>query len=117
MTSARLPSKASWASGRRRGGEWGTRAASGSPPAVERVAARASALDELGVGLANPVPNTPLLLDALEVARLLGVGRTKVYELIARHAIPVVRVDRCVRVPADDLARWVAVHTTPPTDE
>jgi len=43
------------------------------------------------------------LLDALEVAELLGIGRTKTYELIARGELPVLRVGRCVRVPRSGL--------------
>jgi excisionase family DNA binding protein len=53
----------------------------------------------------------PLLLEASEVARLLGIGRTKVYELIARRELPVICIGRCVRVPRALLQRWIAAHT------
>ena len=53
-----------------------------------------------------------LLLDSREVERLLGIGRTKVYELIASERIPVVRIGRCVRVPRDELKAWIASQTS-----
>jgi excisionase family DNA binding protein len=58
-----------------------------------------------------PVSNAPLLLDCREVERLLGIGRTKVYELIARDQIPVVRIGRCVRVPSEQLKVWIEHQT------
>ena len=55
-------------------------------------------------------PTAPLLLAAPEVATLLGLGLTKVYELIARDEIPVIRIGRCVRVPHEQLTVWIATH-------
>lgn len=48
-----------------------------------------------------------LLLRPLEVAEALGIGRSKVYELLAAGALPVIRVGRSVRVPAIAVSRWV----------
>lgn len=49
-----------------------------------------------------------LLLRIPEVAEVLGVSRSKVYELIALGDLPHVRLGaRCIRVPADLLATWV----------
>jgi excisionase family DNA binding protein len=48
-----------------------------------------------------------LLLRVEEVAEMLGIGRSKTYELIAAGELPVVRVGRCVRVPAAAVRRWV----------
>jgi excisionase family DNA binding protein len=48
-----------------------------------------------------------LLLRVEEVAETLGIGRSKTYELIAAGELPVVRVGRCVRVPAAAVRRWV----------
>jgi len=64
------------------------------------------------VGVDEPRVLGPLLLDALEVAELLGIGRTKTYELIARGELPVLRVGRCVRVPRSGLDTWIASRTT-----
>lgn len=48
----------------------------------------------------QPTPTTePLLLTVVEAAALLGVGRTTVYELLARGDLTAVRIGRCRRVP------------------
>lgn len=49
----------------------------------------------------------PLLLSIPDVAASLGLGRSKVYELIAREGLPVVRFGRSVRVSAASLQKWV----------
>jgi len=48
-----------------------------------------------------------LLLRIPEVAEALGLGRTKVYELIAAGALPTIRVGRAVRVSVTALQKWV----------
>ena len=48
-----------------------------------------------------------LLLKPSEVAQILGIGRSLVYELIARKEIPSIRVGRCIRVPSESLQRWI----------
>jgi excisionase family DNA binding protein len=48
-----------------------------------------------------------LLLRADEVGRLLGLGRSKVYELMMTNELPVVRIGRLVRVPRRELERWI----------
>lgn len=50
----------------------------------------------------------PLLVDAKQAARLLGIGRTTLYELINAGAITPVHIGRCVRFPLTDLERFVA---------
>lgn len=49
----------------------------------------------------------PLLLTVPQVAKLLNLGRTKVYELIGAKQLPVVRFGRAVRVSSASLQRWV----------
>jgi len=49
----------------------------------------------------------PLLLSIPDVAASLGLGRSKVYELIAKEGLPVVRFGRSVRVSAASLQKWV----------
>ena len=49
-----------------------------------------------------------LLLTPREAAVTLGIGRTHIYDLIARGVIPSVRIGRSVRVPADALREWIA---------
>ena len=49
----------------------------------------------------------PLLLNVPQVCKMLGLSRTKVYELIATEGLPVVRFGRAVRVPHALLQQWV----------
>ena len=48
-----------------------------------------------------------LLLRADEAAIVLGIGRTKVFEMLASGELPAIRIGRCVRVPKDRLERWI----------
>lgn len=50
------------------------------------------------------------LLRAEDVARMLRIGRTKAYEMMAAGELPVVRLGRCVRVPRR-LAAWLGART------
>ena len=51
--------------------------------------------------------STKLLLTVPEVADALGLGTSKVWELIAAGRIQSVKVGRARRVPADALAQFV----------
>jgi excisionase family DNA binding protein len=42
------------------------------------------------------------------VARLLGISRTKTFQMMAAADLPVVRIGRCVRVPREQLLDWVS---------
>lgn len=48
-----------------------------------------------------------LLLTIPQVAQTLNLGRTKVYELIWKEKLPVLRFGRAVRVSREDLQRWL----------
>ena len=48
-----------------------------------------------------------LLLKPSEVGQVLGIGRSLVYELIARKEIPSIRIGRCIRVPIESLQKWL----------
>ena len=50
----------------------------------------------------------PRLLKIPEAALMLGLGRSKLYELIQRESIKVVRIDRAVRIPASEVDRFLA---------
>jgi len=52
-----------------------------------------------------------MLFTPAEVAELLGLGRTRIYELIGRRAIPSIRIGGSVRVPAESLREWVRKQT------
>jgi excisionase family DNA binding protein len=51
------------------------------------------------------------LLRAEEVAEVLGIGRSKVFEMPRSGELPVVRMGRAVRVPKGALAEWIESHT------
>ena len=54
------------------------------------------------------------LLESREVARLLGIGRTKTFQLIASGELPSIRLGRCVRVPTAALYSWISSKTEQP---
>ena len=46
-------------------------------------------------------------LSLKDVERLLGIGRTKAYELVATGELPAVRIGRCIRVNRRELDEWL----------
>jgi len=50
----------------------------------------------------------PLLLNAEQAAQLLAISRAHLYELMRSGEIPIVRLGRSTRIPADALRDWVA---------
>lgn len=48
-----------------------------------------------------------LLLRPAEAAELLGISRSRIYELIASRVLPTIRVGLSRRIPAEALRRWV----------
>lgn len=53
-----------------------------------------------------------ILLRPVEAAEAIGVGRSKVYELIASGELPSVKIGGSVRVPVAGLRAWVEQRTT-----
>ena len=49
----------------------------------------------------------PMFLSIPEVATALGLGRTKVYELIAKEGLPTVKFGTARRVSVAKLQRWL----------
>lgn len=49
-----------------------------------------------------------LLLTPAETAAALGIGRSKVYELLQTGKLPSVRIGACRRVPAEAVHTFVA---------
>jgi excisionase family DNA binding protein len=49
-----------------------------------------------------------LLLTPEEIAEVLGIGRTKVYELIRLGVIESVKIDGCRRIPTAAVHEYVA---------
>ena len=58
-----------------------------------------------------------LLLKPSAVTQILGIGRSLVYELIARKEIPSVRLGRCIRIPSESLQRWLRDQENNKSDE
>lgn len=53
----------------------------------------------------QPVPK--MLLTPEEAAQVLGIGRTKVYELLVTNALESVKIRACRRIPASCLGEFV----------
>jgi excisionase family DNA binding protein len=56
----------------------------------------------------------PVLLRPAEAAALLGVSRSKLYQLIVANEIPSVRLTGSVRVPRRALLEWIEQQTVVP---
>ena len=54
---------------------------------------------------------TTRLLKPMEVAELLGLSRSKVFEMLAAEELPVVRIGRAIRVPREQLDDWIQDRT------
>ncbi|MHB8589388.1 MAG: helix-turn-helix domain-containing protein [Candidatus Dormibacteraceae bacterium] len=97
----RLPVEPLVASLHWRGGARGTGAASGSPP-WELAKTRSA-----DTGYSKTQPGSLLLLDSRQVAQLLGISRTKTFQMMSLRQLPTVHIGRCVRVPQSALVAWV----------
>ena len=53
-----------------------------------------------------------LLLRPTEAAEAIGIGRSKIYELLASGELPSIRIGGSVRVPLDALRDWIARQLT-----
>jgi excisionase family DNA binding protein len=76
-----------------------------------------------GGGSGEPAPDRvppasesegPWLLDSREIARVLGISRTKAFQLMSTGVIPVVRIGRCARAPRLELGKWIDAQTIAP---
>ena len=46
-------------------------------------------------------------LSLKDVQQLLGIGRTKAYELVVTGELPAVRIGRCIRISRRELDEWL----------
>jgi excisionase family DNA binding protein len=46
-------------------------------------------------------------LSLKDVQQLLGIGKTKTYELVTTGELPAVRIGRCIRVNRTELDEWL----------
>ncbi len=51
--------------------------------------------------------STPLLLTIAQVATILNLGRTKVYELIDKENLPIHKFGRATRISPTELQQWL----------
>lgn len=49
----------------------------------------------------------PVLLTVEQVCRIINIGRSKTYELIASNLIPSISIGRSRRVLREDLMAWI----------
>ncbi len=49
----------------------------------------------------------PLFFTIPQVAAMLGLGRSKVYDLIREEGLPTTKFGTAVRVPAEELKAWL----------
>ena len=57
--------------------------------------------------IGNALPDSRLLLRPVEVAKTLGISRSKVFELLAARELPSVHIGRSTRVPRTQLEEWI----------
>jgi excisionase family DNA binding protein len=61
----------------------------------------------------DPVPlSQRLLLRPEEVAAMLSLGRSTIYELLRSGELSAVHIGRATRIPARDLHRWIEQHSS-----
>ncbi len=53
-------------------------------------------------------PVEPLFLTIPQVAAMLGLGRTKVYDLINEEGLPTAKFGTAIRIPVKELREWAA---------
>ncbi len=70
------------------------------------LAAQPAQARRVAVASAGPAV-AKLLLTPEEAAQVLGIGRTKVYELLLTNALESVKIGTCRRIPASCLSEFV----------
>jgi excisionase family DNA binding protein len=50
----------------------------------------------------------PLLLNITQASKVLCLGKTKIYELIEKEGLPVMRFGKAVRFSYSALQQWIA---------
>lgn len=53
----------------------------------------------------------PLLLNVKQLADLLGVSDSSVYELIQEDDFPSVRIGKRIVIPKEELRQWISTNT------
>ena len=71
-----------------------------------------SQVDRQGVGRESSMREW---LTLREMQEILGIGKTKGYELVATGALPSVRIGRSIRISRKELERWLDQQRYPST--
>ena len=53
----------------------------------------------------------PLLLNTTQLANLLGVSHSSVYELIQEPGFPSLRIGKRIVIPKEELRQWISDNT------
>ena len=53
----------------------------------------------------------PLLLNTTQLADLLGVSHSSVYELIQENGFPSLRIGKRIVIPKEELRQWISDNT------
>lgn len=53
----------------------------------------------------------PLLLNTTQLADLLGVSHSSVYELIQEDGFPSLRIGKRIVIPKEELRQWISANT------
>ena len=53
----------------------------------------------------------PLLLNVKQLADLLGVSESSVYELIQEDGFPSLRIGKRIVIPKEELREWISART------
>jgi len=62
---------------------------------------------DIQTGASKEIAVQPLLLTIPQVMRCMSLGRNKVYDLIQKEGLPVVRFGRAVRISHLALQQWL----------
>jgi len=79
------------------------------PPALDRAP---KAPRERGFFMPATTMSDEQLLRPIEVAQLLGIGRSTVYEMLRTGELPSCRFGTSLRVPWGKLKRWIEAHSS-----
>ena len=61
----------------------------------------------------DPEVGEKTVLTVAEVAAMLRISRSQGYELVARKALPALRLGRSIRIPKAALEQWMRTNTLP----
>ena len=77
--------------------------------AVQKVVQRFAAGTYLDNGISQqPMPGTKLTVSVQEAAKMIGISKTKVYDLIREEQLPGIHVGAKIVIPRQAITDWLA---------